>query len=1078
MLRQLTAIGFLTIVVCGAEAAPPARAFVADEHTLLLCHFDQTLDADDAVGSPVASGHAALTGEDDGRFWRAVLLQRSFARGPNGIRLPFAPLQFDTAHNLDARQGTLEFWVRPTYQPARTESFGALFYLVECRQGEGFGLLLTDTMKGYRGIQFFEIKGKQWNLSGNCSSWRAEDWHHVAAVWAGRHRALYLDGQLAGQAESPNETLPLGQTLLLGGLRGSVWPAQAALDELRISDVARYGTRGTTPLPPVPPLLERSPARPEIGWRNDSPRPGEVKVRETVHERPGQLAVHEVTLRNAGEGPQLVEAWLDVPFAPKGDWWCWDGRSLCRGPARRALQLEARGTAFEGTFPLLAAFDGRAGVAVGLAPSEWRSWFAVHAEAGVLRFRTRVALAAGQTEVVQFVSFPFAPGFGYRAAIQAYQDAFPQWFRPASGIDSRVLTGCLTGTANAAGAYDQVAAPVFSPAEIARRSRNRWEWCGAPFKYAGDILVRPELWDLYPIPEGKAPPDFRARTPDAFLKSRRERFSAMERWGIAPLFYVINWVDKKLSDRYADALIKADDVLDRRGVQLGPPFVHSYSTDVRAFWAETTLGKTTRQDMQRLEEDLPISGFAHDEANGGANYRGAALWRSPGRAYDEHGSFINEGIGAAWLLDQVHALRRGELRLAAAANDAGCPYAIAFRVDNSIWEGVAEEAPVQQADMERMRLLHGSKPRCLYHGNRSMRLGEQVDFEHRSRAELRSICRQVWDQALLFCLHQGYVPSPDLSFGYARAAKLSRVLADCAAAGWQPVCAMRASKPLWLARYGHGKDTWLTILNPREQAVTADVEIEQSWLASPDVSLVFANGDGSDTAQRHAAGLTRLSLTVPGLGAVLLQPVAELPRAVPLEVTARQQWWADRGQVTLEARPLPATVRWLPRRGYRMVANGEYRSTLFQSAEEALLAFAFMDAAIVLPRSASAAQRRAAWRIQEYFRFWTAMEQKARAPLKLTVTTEEAPRDGATIVLASAAESRIVLKAGTNPVLLLEAPDSELAVTVEALMDVLDKRFPVVGDWACHLAGDKGQISDPLTQKLLERAGYPGPPLK
>jgi len=54
----------VTFIICPSalpESILPQKPFTMDEHTLFLCSFDPSLHADEAMGSPMASGHTALS---------------------------------------------------------------------------------------------------------------------------------------------------------------------------------------------------------------------------------------------------------------------------------------------------------------------------------------------------------------------------------------------------------------------------------------------------------------------------------------------------------------------------------------------------------------------------------------------------------------------------------------------------------------------------------------------------------------------------------------------------------------------------------------------------------------------------------------------------------------------------------------------------------------------------------------------------------------------------------------------------------------------------------------------------------
>ena len=91
-------------------------------------------------------------------------------------------------------------------------------------------------------------------MSAGIRDWRAGRWHHVALQWklddGGKTvMALYLDGRLAsdrcmGSSKSPNdrplEMKPLPFPVQVGSMNTGYRPADARIDELRISAVRRY----------------------------------------------------------------------------------------------------------------------------------------------------------------------------------------------------------------------------------------------------------------------------------------------------------------------------------------------------------------------------------------------------------------------------------------------------------------------------------------------------------------------------------------------------------------------------------------------------------------------------------------------------------------------------------------------------------------------------------------------------------------------------------------------------------------------------------------------------------------------
>jgi hypothetical protein len=1070
MKKPIIFLAALAVTALPTFAQAPTAILPDDNHTLFLDRFENSLDADSAAGSPRASGQVGLTNE--GRFGSGVVLKRGLATSPDGLILPFLPLRFETTGNFDTRRGTLEFWMRPALQPLEERNFGTNYYLLDSWEGTGFRFVLQDNLKGERQLLWFEKAApadEQWQLAAKLPEWKANEWHHLAIVWDGKYRALYADGVLLAEKDSPFAALPFNKELTVGASIHNTWPAQAIYDDLRISDIARYGTRGSAPLPAgstldTPPSLR-------VQWKNETATPAKVEANPSSRPLRGGLTLHEIKLHNTGTAPQNVRVWLETPLKLQRGWTFWDGRAARRSHANRVLAQDE----MMNTFSMICAYDGKSGVALGLEANELRSWFGSRAwssgNAGGARFETKAVLAPGETDTVRFVSFEFAPEYDYRSAVQIYQDAFPERFRPAENLDPRVLTGSLAASAFYAKPDQPPGAPMFSVPEIARRSGARWEWMYAPFRYSGDLVVRPEWWNLITIPPKKATAEAYEPTADAFLKARKAQFEAVEKWDIAPMFYYINWIHEVLGDRYKDALIAPEDAYDQRGVKIGP-WVKSYSTDLRAFWWGTEFETATKADMQALIKTLPISGFAHDVAVGGARYRGPGMWKTPGRAYDERGAYVEEGIGIALMMDYVHSLRGstpqvGEYRLGNTANPTpASTYSIPLRLDNSIYEGRVDEALGKAADMERVRLLHGQKPRSLYLRTNGWRFGSRLDVAAISPQELRDFYHRLWDYTLLWALHEGYSLPPDFVFGYERTARMAKILMETAAKGWQPVTAMHSDAPLWLARYGRGDGSTLVLLNPREEAVSATVRVDQKYLTDEKSSLLFAPWDGTAQPQSYRQGGSTLSVNLPPRGALILQAVAAIPRAANYEGKVSQNWQAASGKI--EVSPAAPNARFIGREYFASAGNGRFRSTLFVSDQNALLQFPWQAATIVADNSE--AQKWAAWRTGEYFRFVKAASGDKKA--ELLPVAASAPTDKPSIILQRG-DAMKIQRQGDQ--IILTSPDSDWSTLLGELFAQLDVKFTFVGEWSLYLPHVRADaISDAPTKEALLKMGYPG----
>ena len=214
--------------------APP----VADDHTLLLAHFDETLDADVAKGSPAAE----VTGAElvaEGKWGGVVSLGDGQC------------LSFDAEGNLDMSAGTLMFWLKPDWQIPTVRSHALLSMGLD-GDPSGYFVLSQGWWEGSGGAgRMYFVYDNQAYMHRSSAvlmtiGEHLKEWHHLALTWAEGepgHNAVYLDGELmarvvkdCGQVRRPGTRLFVGSDQGTG--MGDERHANALLDELVIYDRA------------------------------------------------------------------------------------------------------------------------------------------------------------------------------------------------------------------------------------------------------------------------------------------------------------------------------------------------------------------------------------------------------------------------------------------------------------------------------------------------------------------------------------------------------------------------------------------------------------------------------------------------------------------------------------------------------------------------------------------------------------------------------------------------------------------------------------------------------------------------
>jgi len=220
-----------------ARAQGQANPPVADEHTLLLAHFDDGFDADHAAGDPTAEvngGELVAAGKWGG----AVRLGEG------------QDLSFATEGNLDMAAGTLMFWFRPDWEPGVPRSHGLLSMSLD-GDPPGYFVLSQgwwETSGGAGRVYFVWDNQAYMHCSTQVFANMGEElteWHHVALTWAEGepgHNAIYLDGDRVartvrdcGMVRRPTTRLFVGSDRAETG--GQRW-ANGLLDELVILDRA------------------------------------------------------------------------------------------------------------------------------------------------------------------------------------------------------------------------------------------------------------------------------------------------------------------------------------------------------------------------------------------------------------------------------------------------------------------------------------------------------------------------------------------------------------------------------------------------------------------------------------------------------------------------------------------------------------------------------------------------------------------------------------------------------------------------------------------------------------------------
>jgi hypothetical protein len=200
------------------EACTYGGPYEADEHTLLLLHLDDSYN-----GEQGELGTTSGTTFTAGQYGQGLLIDDSDT------------LTYTVAGNIAYNQGTVEFWVQPTWDG----DDGGNHTLLWWGQDPVFFHLRKDGISNLVFDRFYA--GGSCGAPHNVADWRAGEWHHLAIAWDGPEMALYEDGIEVAQTVCWGTAHPTANYFFIGSDLNHDFTIDAVIDELRISDIARLG---------------------------------------------------------------------------------------------------------------------------------------------------------------------------------------------------------------------------------------------------------------------------------------------------------------------------------------------------------------------------------------------------------------------------------------------------------------------------------------------------------------------------------------------------------------------------------------------------------------------------------------------------------------------------------------------------------------------------------------------------------------------------------------------------------------------------------------------------------------------
>lgn len=717
--------------------------------------------------------------------------------------------------------------------------------------------------------------------------------------------------------------------------------------------------------------------------------PEDLEVNARLAARSGHLSLL-LTFHNRGAAQRWIETGVNLELATREDWHFWDGLERFAGRNRFSHKRDT----LPGVFPAAAVYTPQAGILVGIEPLQLLSYLrsSASSEDGEnihFEYATRIVVDPAATEQVEFVFAAFEGTYGHLGALQRYYDEFPAAFLPRPETDPRVT---LSGA--------QYTAWTANDPELCRRSYSGWEWAYAPFRRTGDIYGHREFWDYTPArPFGS----FRAYSFEQFHQWRKEAFLRGVNCNVAMLFYVPAgiWVEQQLADeRYSTARVRETGVT----TAMNRPWVTGHDNEYRVFPYGNAYAETIRADMKRVAEELNLQGFAFDVANGGIRVHARyteGVAGAPGRAWDEEGVFVDEGVAIALLMDYARSLEKDGRPLAVVSNpSASGVYMTIFRSDAAMFEA----PPWREHGLppEPLRARLGHKTLVWWEG---WELDSTLNMEREAAAVHEAFLGMV-DYVILKSLALGALPAAGYVRGVPPLGRALPMLAELVQAGWQPVPAVTgAPEGIWLSRYGRGGGSYIAAGNATLAPFEGALLVDNTYLG--EANYLFTHFSGEPLRNTVAGRTTAVFVTIPsrqpfvGRAALAVAPLADTP--IGATVSREENLASITTRVVFElAEPALLSFAIEPPGGYSLakvekngqavavqaaggaatfaaeVADGDvleihYRSDTYRVSRSDLLAFPFFSelsqppAVIMLPADPSEGALYGAYRLQKFF---------------------------------------------------------------------------------------------------------------
>ncbi len=790
------------------------------------------------------------------------------------------------------------------------------------------------------------------------------------------------------------------------------------------------------------------------------------------------LARSEIT--NKGKKELWLEPGLALVFNRKHPLF-WDGFGKTRPVKKETLErkgLKGRLMKHVATstfpFPANGVIDGDNAFYLGTVPYDPVSYTAASYNPAAKRLEStqRIVLSPGQTaEIRQTIGFAHSPYGLPEGIVQAYYDTFKDAYSISGGQDNKFVWGTHGHYINWWEKPDR---------ELSRRFNITIEWTYCPYRRSGDMLCRQEYYSYKPRNSWRVQNGLGGVSMTHAKLTRTELLDMIKKnylkYGQKYGWMYYNsvsgtWCEEQLAKKYFPDSINTDTEGGVPAIYHGRWSTH-HDSELRVFPYHTSFAEDFEKSMTILAKELNLPGFSLDCAYGGAYYRGPAVEKAvPGRAWDDKGKFIDQGVAINHQVDFIRNINKTpgkELTTFFNGNSKG---------DYAMTEASFVEAGQYKLWFPLLRWLIGPRPGTTHKHGFCIRQ-VKPDWKTLSKDEFLDLVTRLSDYMILNQFQYGLANDQLSMFGNPQMIYIQQEALELMRGLWQAEVPLKTAfdgRVRYISRYGKGANTYFYFGNSSSRDVSGKVQAENSRLAEKGKTLLFVRKmrDKAETLNTLDGKFTAWETQVPSRVPVIYESVAELEALPAGKIAVSSE--KSLNKITFALRPemdFAAKVEFRPVRSFSLkkvtlngseipfdklatvgkvnfakgsVLKAEYSSRIFQLTREELDKFPFTrDGKTAFNVETTADGKEAAERFNEFFQFCA----KNSAPVKMTgnipvkVTAKPIAEKDTVAVLTG---KNYGIRLNSNGGLVIEAPDAEkLDSLMTELFNALDSRYPAV----------------------------------